>query len=273
LDKIDDREGVHQAGEGENCRSQFPLSGGDWNDRKTMLNFVCAGQLILQQIIFPFADHNLSIKFGENAPIEKAVYWRHWPEADFGKYIELQEINNCGINTVVMAFNIFFDGNASGNELAKAIDKHWIKMPFRFRLFPRFATTPRQQHRIAKAIIKVGKLPMATRLEQVNIFSIIEYLSDPKSLVIVTLGLWDPFTQPEITYGKQTFDYNQFNYIGSHTMIVAAYDPFHTDYDGKIKPWGVLCPWKKDAEGLFWLSDSDFRNNLHFPALILTLLE
>jgi len=46
--------------------------------------------------------------------------------------------------------------------------------------------------------------------------------------------------------------------INAHAMVLAAYDPTHTE-GGNTTPWGFISSWN-DGTGdhIYWMSDADF---------------
>jgi hypothetical protein len=139
-------------------------------------------------------------------------------------------------------------------------------------------TMPRHQARLARELAARYSLDVDARVMRGTADDLLHYLAMPDTYVLVTIG-WSKDTRPRIqypdgefrTFGKpETFKVGGMSVDGpftAHVMMLAAYDP---DRKGKLDhknvtvPWGFVNSWVDAGDGLYWMTEDDFRDAWRF---------
>jgi hypothetical protein len=139
-------------------------------------------------------------------------------------------------------------------------------------------TMPRQQARLARELAHRYSIDVATHVTRGTADDLLRYLATPDTYILVTIG-WSKDTRPRIQYPDgvfryfgqpETFKVGGMSFDGpftAHVMLLAAYDP---DRKGMLDnktvsvPWGFVNSWVDAGDGLYWMTEEDFRDAWRF---------
>jgi hypothetical protein len=195
-------------------------------------------------------------------PAAGPVYWGGRAEAQLAAFQQLQGTgrNDCADYSVAAVFNMFQGGGVQGSDVARAADLGNVL--YGYRLWPNGPTTPAQAANIVNAIADRAGLPFsATALRAPTTADLVGYLRQPDTAVIVTIG-WDDANVPDIARTSDTRNSAGGGaplQINAHAMVLAAYDPGHTDRNGNPAPWGFVNSWANGGTEIYWMPDADFQ--------------
>ncbi len=190
------------------------------------------------------------------------VYWGGLTEAQLAAFQQAQGAgrNDCADYSVAAVLNMFQGGAVQGSDVARAADLG--SLLYGYRLWPNGPTTPEQAANIINAIADRGGLPVsATAVKPQTTAELVQYLQQPGTAVIVTIG-WGDANVPDIARTSDTANSAGGGAtlgINAHAMVLAAYDPTHLDRNGNPAPWGFVNSWANGGTEIFWMSDADFQ--------------
>jgi hypothetical protein len=196
------------------------------------------------------------------APPTGPVYWGGLTEAQLASYQRRQgdTRNDCADYSVAAVLNMFQGGAVQGSDVARAGDLGNVL--YGYRLWPNGPTTPPQAANIVNTIADRAGLPLsATAVRPETSADLVEYLRQPDTAVIVTIG-WDDAHVPDIARTSDTGNSARGGamlQINAHAMVLAAYDPAHLDRNGNPAPWGFVNSWADGGTGIYWIPDADFQ--------------
>ncbi len=208
---------------------------------------------------------------------KQTTYLAGMTEANLAKFQNAQEGNTCTLHCITSAIRLLTGKLISPLDLADELDAlpFFRRLPYRgWRDGP---VAPIQQANLMRKLAHDLGLPLSFRRSNLKADILINYISQPGKVVMVTIG-WGNNNAPALTLGDGTASYAPAN-LTWHTIIAAAYDPLHIDRAGQIKPWGFINSWVNGGEQLFWMTDADFMRSWSFwtpfggirPAVIVSI--
>lgn len=178
--------------------------------------------------------------------------------------------NNCVLHSIATMFNMQFGSQLDGKVLAKSMDDSWTRKPFLYRTYPRWATTPGQAKRIIQSIAKRDNIKVRTRLFLPSNATLQEILQTSINTYLIVTIFWI-YTIPNlITHqGGRVIRMQAAGKPGGHTMLLAAYDPSHTDEAGIPHPWGFINSWATGpSQDIFWMSQDTWDHLIKLNTLM-----
>ena len=194
------------------------------------------------------------------------VYWGGYAEAKLAKFQQIQFGNFCAKVAIAVGFDLLGHPiNISGNELGHKT----LSMGIGYQIF-RGGTLPFQQINIINKIARItGQPPLPIRASLAgtqNIFKAAKYLSDSRTVMLVTLYWLKCQGAPNIVNASQIRADNS-TLANGHTMVYAAYDEHKTDRSGTPTPFGFLNSWEANdlhnpLSTLSWMSSNELAKYL-----------
>lgn len=146
------------------------------------------------------------------------------------------------------------------------------------RLWAGGPVAPREQAMLARKLAQDYGIAVQAEAVRGTPDDLLRLLADPHTKVLVTFG-WSGSDRPEIMHPDGKF--RQFGKpdvvkIGgstfelpftAHVMLLAAYDPDRRGMkDGReiAAPWGFVNSWVDGGDGLYWMTEDDFRKAWRF---------
>lgn len=179
------------------------------------------------------------------------------PEEDLAPLQSLQKGNDCAVHAIAAAIQLLCGLRLNPVVLVEELNRLWWRGHF-YRLAPGWAIPPTMQARLINRLAQELQLPICARLEHSTPEALINSLLDPARASLVTI-YWLYGQVPSIFYGRRAENYNATRLPGGHTMLFGAYDPEHTNGEGKTSPWGFVNSWVDGGKALFWMEDEAFR--------------
>ncbi|MBI9081927.1 MAG: hypothetical protein JEY79_19575 [Pseudodesulfovibrio sp.] len=177
--------------------------------------------------------------------------------------------NNCALHSIATVFNLQFGSQLDGRVLAKSMDDSWTRKPFLYRTYPGWATTPGQAKRIIQSIAKRDNIKVRTRLFLPSDTTLQSILRNSNNSYLIVTILWIYTTPSLITHQEGSVIRMQAEgKPGGHTMLLAAYDPAHTDEAGLPHPWGFINSWATSpSQDIFWMSQDTWDHLIKLSTL------
>ena len=195
------------------------------------------------------------------SPTSKTLHMKSEPE--LAGYQSRQVGNTCSFHAISVSLRMLLDYTLDPMALSEEINRLWWRGRF-MRVAPDWAVTPRMQVRIVHHLASTHGLPVAAAYHHGDPENLSEYLADVTQIPVITI-IWPWRKAPPIYLGSTSLNFNDTRSTGAHSMILAAYDPLHTNVEGQvITPWGFINPWKDNTTQLFWMTDDDFRRAWRF---------
>ncbi len=191
------------------------------------------------------------------------AYLAGMPEKGLAEYQHNQVGNTCTLHCISATVQILTGRTISAEDLAEEIDALPFLTRLPFRWWKDGPVSPIQQVLIVRKLAKELNLPLSAELTHPKTNELIAIIRKPGTVCPVTIG-WMKGNAPSITLGDGSTSYADNSRINWHTMIAAAYDPFHRDNTGQVKPWGFINSWVNQGNHLFWISDADFIRSWSF---------
>lgn len=195
------------------------------------------------------------------SPIPKTLHMKSEPELAIHQ--TRQAGNTCSFHAIAISSRMLLNYTLDPMALSEEVNRLWRRGRF-MRVAPDWAVTPRMQVRIVRYLAQTQGLPIAATYHHGDVETLPEILSDLTRVPIITI-IWPWRQAPPIYLGNTSLNFNDTPSAGAHSMILAAYDPQHSNAGGQlITPWGFINPWKDNATQLFWMTDEDFRRAWRF---------
>jgi hypothetical protein len=174
--------------------------------------------------------------------------------------------NNCGEYAAAAAFNLLFNMQIPGQELAKLADRGWLLK--RLRSWPGGPTSPAQQARLIKEYARLHDLPVEVSTHKSTFFYLRRWLQNPDVACLVTIS-WDNRRLPKIIKGAgivTPMAKSRFFWSG-HTMVLAAFQPAANDNRLQQDRWGFINSWADPSSrsGIFWMEHDEFKRCWIYP--------
>lgn len=170
--------------------------------------------------------------------------------------------NDCADYSIAASLNLLFGGSVRGNDVAAAADQvPWLLPGRGLRMWENGPTTPAQQANIVNGVARQGQLPLSAVATKATTDELVQYLGQPNTAVIVTIG-WDDAHVPQIARTSQdgtSAGGGAPLQLNAHAMVLAAHDPTHLDHAGNPAPWGFVNSWADGGSELYWMPDADFQ--------------
>jgi len=267
------------------------------NNRQVMLTAAVRGLRGVERALDGLGWHRIY-----NAPAKRqAIYSEGKSEGQLAKYQKNQgRTNNCGAYSVAAALRLIADeapkaktvstgagARINYDSVVETANRHAMARPGviggliegiaaeSLRMWPGGPTTPRQQARLARFIAARQGMHINAEVMRGTPEDLLHFLAEPLTHVLVTIG-WSA-NPPQILYPDGKFQRfgkpEAFEIAGrkfsapfnAHVMLLAAYDPSHTaGDDGQGVPWGFINSWVDAGEGLYWMTEDDFRSAWRF---------
>lgn len=230
-----------------------------------------------------------------------AIFSEGKSEAELAQYQKNQgRTNNCAVYSISAALRMLGDQPPPGREgslygvdydaavvlsNSRAVIRPNLFATLRdflsnqdLRLWPNGPVAPREQAILARELAAKHRIPVRALAMRGTPEDLLRYLAMPNTHVLVSFG-WSGSDLPHILHpdGKfRLFGRPEVVQIGSrrvelpftaHTMLLAAYDPNrHAILDGQevTAPWGFINSWVDAGEGLYWMTEVDFRKAWRF---------
>ena len=178
--------------------------------------------------------------------------------------------NDCAEYSIAAALNMLSGGAVKGSDVAAAADQILDIRPwFGLRMWENGATAPQQQANIVNGIARQGALSLSATAVHATTADLINYLQQPDTAVIVTIG-WDDAHIPQIARmsdaGTSAGPGDKIPFA-AHAMLLAAYDPNHVDHSGNPAPWGFVNSRADGGTEIYWMPDADFQRAWSYPIL------
>ena len=183
------------------------------------------------------------------------------------------KLNHCAYHSIATVMNIHFGWHIDGAELAQEFDSRWWRTPFRYRMWPNWATAPFQAQQVIRKIARDLKFPLRTQLKKFSDTYLINTLHySPNHYPVVTfLWLKGPL-QLQSHKGARAFPIKSLPGFGAHTMLLAAYNPENRDDNGVLHPWGFVNSWATPGiTDLFWMSEETWQKTFKLRTLMIIL--
>jgi hypothetical protein len=183
------------------------------------------------------------------------------------------KLNNCVFHTIATIMNIRFNWEINGTDLAKEFDDAWWKTPFRYRMWPNWATAPFQARRVFHKKARDLDFPLQCRLGRFSDQYLINTLRySPNRYPIVTFIWFKDRLYLKSKKNGKPYPMQSAPGIGAHTMLLAAYNPEHRDEHGIPHPWGFVNSWVREPlEDIFWMSEETWQNTKKLRTLMVIL--
>jgi hypothetical protein len=205
---------------------------------------------------------NLQLCLSNLSNDKQSAYLAGMTEAKLAKFQHAQVGNTCTLNCITSAIRLLTGRLISPLDLADELDAlpFFHRLPYRgWRNGP---VAPVQQVNLIRKLANDLGLPFKVSRSSLKPDILINHISQPGTVVMVTIGLWKN-NAPDLTIGDGMVSYAPAN-LTWHTIIAAAFDPLHIDRAGQIKPWGFINSWVNGGDQLFWMTDSDFMRSWSF---------
>lgn len=183
-------------------------------------------------------------------------------ESELAGYQVRQVGNTCSFHAIAVALHLLLNYTIDPMTLSEEVNRLWWRGRF-MRVAPDWAVTPRMQVRILRYLAQKHAMPITAAYQRGNPDTLPELLSDPTVVPIITI-VWRWRAAPPIYFGDTTNNFNNTRSAGGHSMILAAFDPYHSANNQLITPWGFINTWLDNTQHLFWMTDHDFRRAWHF---------
>lgn len=177
-------------------------------------------------------------------------------EAELATYQTRQTGNNCSFHAISVGIQLLLNYKIDPSTLAQEINRQWWRGKF-MRVIPNWAVTPQMQVRIIQYLAESRNLPIRATYLKGTLPKLEQFLSNPTAVPIITL-VWLWGQAPPIYYADSAVNVNQTDAAQGHTMVVAAYDPYHFSGGNLHTPWGFINSWRSHARNLYWMSEEDF---------------
>jgi hypothetical protein len=195
------------------------------------------------------------------SPTPKTLHMKSEPELAIHQ--SRQVGNTCSFHAIAISSRMLLNYTLDPISLSEEVNRLWWRGRF-MRVAPDWAVTPRMQVRIVRYLAQTQGLPILATYQHGDPDALPEFLSDLTRIPIITI-IWPWRKAPPIYLGSTSLNFNDTRSAGAHSMILAAYDPQHSNVGGQINtPWGFINPWKDNAAELFWMTDEDFRRAWRF---------
>jgi len=170
--------------------------------------------------------------------------------------------NDCADYATAASLNLLFGGGVRGSDVAAAADQvPWLYPGQGLRMWENGPTSPAQQAHIVNGIARQGQLPLSAVATHATTDELLEYLQQPNTAVIVTIG-WDDAHVPQIartSAAGTAAGVGARLQLNAHAMVLAAHDPTHLDSAGLPAPWGFINSWTDGGSEIYWMPDADFQ--------------
>jgi hypothetical protein len=195
------------------------------------------------------------------SPTAKTLHMKSEPE--LAEFQTRQVGNTCSFHAIAVSFRMLLNYTLDPMALSEEVNRLWWRGRF-MRVAPHWAVTPRMQVRIVRYLARTHGLPVSATYQHGNPQSLPEILADLTLIPVITI-IWPWRQAPPIYLGSTSLNFNDTRSTGAHSMILAAYDPLHSNVDSQVNtPWGFINPWKDNTVQLFWMRDEDFRRAWRF---------
>jgi hypothetical protein len=170
--------------------------------------------------------------------------------------------NDCADYSIAASLNLLFGGSVRGSDVAAAADQVPRLLPGQgLRMWENGPTTPAQQANIVNGVARQGQLPLSAVATKATTDELVQYLGQPNTAVIVTIG-WDDAHVPQIALTSQHATSAAGGaplQLNAHAMVLAAHDPTHLDHARNPAPWGFINSWADGGSEIYWMPDADFQ--------------
>lgn len=187
----------------------------------------------------------------------KSRYLKALSEPELARFQTLQAGNDCALHAISAALGLLCDLRLDLEELTAEVNRLWWRGKF-YRVLPGWAVAPPMQARIVNYLARSRALPIRARLLHLSP-EILRNLPDDDNLAALVTIYWHRGRAPAIYRGSGSWNHNQSKNLAGHTMLIAAFDPAHTNAGHLRTPWGFINSWAAANTELFWMEDEAFR--------------
>ena len=188
------------------------------------------------------------------------VYWRSWSEGHLARFQQDQGASNhCAKYAAASSLNMLFGTVLSGDNLVDWLDTRFLRGTGIYTILGNHnGSLVFQTANLIRKLAYHNGIQPSIRCGFGTHQDIRERLRNNNLLTIVTLTYFQG-AEPVIAAGtKTTSSLGSSPLIGGHVMILAAYDPDHSNTSGETTPWGFISSWSNQEE-IYWMTDQDFR--------------
>jgi len=189
----------------------------------------------------------------------KSSSYRAMPEDQLARFQTLQKGNDCTLHAISAALQMLCGAYFKPEDLIEETNRLWWRGRI-FRVFPKWAVTPRMQARFVNYLAKRHQLPVKAEFHHLDPEALQKLTDEHDTIALVTI-YWLRKQAPPIYYDKRPQNYNETSTAGGHTMLFAAYDTLHKNSPGRATPWGFINSWVQGGNALFWMTDHDFKKS------------